>query len=298
MADVQCENGYTMVANELFEQMARVKLSPTQYRILFVVWRYTYGFKRKEHDLSLSFLSSATGCDKRQIQRELKGLEEKKIIHQKIQSGKFRKISFNKDYETWATVGETDNGDITIGEIDNGETVNTRVGETVNTGVGETVNQERKIKENIKESIPYKEIINFLNEKTGKNFSPKTKKTKDLISARWNEGKRLDDFKAVINHFSKKWMGITFKDGTPAEEYLRPSTLFNGKFDERVNEAVNDKPIRNVVQFDEKAKQKIELQKRLQIVADEMDISWTNKEKFAKLEKEFNQIKEELKRFG
>jgi len=147
MADVQIEKGYTMIANEIFEAMAKVKLSPTQYRILFVVWRYTYGFKRCEHELSLSFISTATGCDKRQIQRELKSLEEKKIITQKIKSGSYRIIKFNKNYDVWG-IGETDNG-----ETDNGETVNTTIGETVNTTIGETVNQERKTKENFKETV-------------------------------------------------------------------------------------------------------------------------------------------------
>ena len=55
MANPQLENGYTRIANEILEAMAKVKLSPTQYRVLFVVWRYTYGFSRKSADLSLTF---------------------------------------------------------------------------------------------------------------------------------------------------------------------------------------------------------------------------------------------------
>jgi hypothetical protein len=42
MANPQPEDGYTILANEILEAMARTKLSPTQYRLLFVVWRYTY----------------------------------------------------------------------------------------------------------------------------------------------------------------------------------------------------------------------------------------------------------------
>jgi phage replication O-like protein O len=183
----ELENGYTRLANEILENMARIKLSPTQYRLIFVIWRYTYGYGRKERDLSLNFLVKATGCDKRQIQRELKTLEEKKIIYQKIKTGAYRIIGFNKNHEEWegkvagtigetinTTVGETVNGEseesgesigetinITIGESVNtsdgvgktaiGETINTRVGEIVNTTIGETVNQERKNKENFKE---------------------------------------------------------------------------------------------------------------------------------------------------
>jgi phage replication O-like protein O len=164
MADVQLEHGYTKMANEIFENVAKIKLSPTQYRILFIVWRYTYGFNRKEHNMSLKFLSQAIDCDHRQIQRELKSLEERKVISQVIKSGSYRKISFNKNYDEWIgktkNVGKTDIGEITIGEIDNGETSNTGVGEIDNGTIGETVkatigeidNQEIK-KENSKENF-------------------------------------------------------------------------------------------------------------------------------------------------
>jgi phage replication O-like protein O len=152
IANPQKENGYTSIANEILEQIAKIKLSPTQYRIIFIVWRYTYGFNRKEHELSLSFLSTATGCDKRQLQRELKSLEEKKVIDQVIKSGAYRKVSFNKNYEEW--VGETTIGEIDIGEIDNGEIINTTIGEIVNTTVGEIDNQEiNNLNKNLKKDI-------------------------------------------------------------------------------------------------------------------------------------------------
>ena len=163
MADVQLENGYTKIANEILEQMAKIKLSPTQYRLIFVIWRFTYGFKRKEHEMSLSFLSDATGIDKRNVQRELKSLQERKIIFQEIKSGSYRKISFNKNYDEW--VGKITIGKTTIGEITNGETNNTGIGETDNgaigeidnTTIGETDNQEIKDKENIKEKSKEKD---------------------------------------------------------------------------------------------------------------------------------------------
>jgi phage replication O-like protein O len=157
LADVQLENGYTRIANDILENMATIKLSPTQYRILFLVWRYTYGFKRKEHDLSLTFLSNATGCDKRQIQRELKNLEERKVIFQDIKNGSYRKISFNKNHGEW--IGKTAIGETTIGEI-----VNTAIGETVNATIGEIDNQERKyLKKIIKKDTTTTAIENPVN---------------------------------------------------------------------------------------------------------------------------------------
>jgi len=127
LADVQLENGYTKIANEILEHLALTKLSPIQYRLIFVIWRYTYGFNRKEHTLSLSFLSKATNYDQRQLQRELTKLEERKIIIQKVQKGRPRIISFNKNYDEWlcediignSTVGKATIGNPTKEEIKN-----------------------------------------------------------------------------------------------------------------------------------------------------------------------------------
>lgn len=154
MADVQVENGFTRIANEILENMSKIKLSPTQYRLIFVIWRYTYGFLRTEHDMSLTFLAEATGCDKRQIQRELQRLQERKIIKQNIKNGSYRKISFNKNYTQWdSTIGETTNGNSTNGETTIGEIDNGGVGETTNGTIGETTNQERKNKEILKKDV-------------------------------------------------------------------------------------------------------------------------------------------------
>jgi phage replication O-like protein O len=144
LANPQKEDGYTAIANEILEAMARIKLSPTQYRLLFVVWRYTYGFQRKEADLSLAFLSNATGCDKRQLQREIKGLVDRKIIFQRLEKCLTRVIGFNKDHESWLAIGEIDIVCSTNGETDNGETCDSAIGETDNPPIGEIDNQERK----------------------------------------------------------------------------------------------------------------------------------------------------------
>ena len=82
------------------------------------------------------------------------------------------------------------------------------------------------------EKIPYKEIIDYLNEKAERSFKP-VEKHKSLIKSRWNEGQRLDDFKKVIDIKVKHAKDTTnFFDG----KYLQPSTLFGNKFDEYLNQ--------------------------------------------------------------
>jgi phage replication O-like protein O len=236
LADPQKENGYTPIANEILEAIAKVKLSPTQYRIIFIVWRYTYGFNRKEHDLSLGFLSEATGCDKRQLQRELKELAKMNIVKQKIKNGICRKLGFNKHYDTW--VVKTDIGGITIGETDNGETDNGTIGETVKGTIGETDNQEIQTKENIKDNIPHQEIIEYLNSKIGSKYKYTTKATQGYIRARWNDGFRVEDFKKVIDNKEIDWNHEPEKGKQDMRLYLRPETLFGTKFESYLNQKV------------------------------------------------------------
>ena len=96
-------------------------------------------------------------------------------------------------------------------------------------------NKYKNVKNVKNENIPYGEIVDYLNQKTGKKFKPTTKKTKDVIHARWNDGHRLEDFKRVIDVCSSKWSGVTFSNGQLGDDYLQPSTLFNNKFEERLN---------------------------------------------------------------
>ena len=81
--------------------------------------------------------------------------------------------------------------------------------------------------------IPYKEIVDYLNEKTGKNFKHKTAKTRKFIEARWNQDFRLDDFKKVIDIKTDEWLN------TDSDKYLRPETLFGTKFESYLNQKLN-----------------------------------------------------------
>ena len=83
-------------------------------------------------------------------------------------------------------------------------------------------------------SIPYSEIVDYLNEKTGRKFKS-IEANKKLIRARWNDGYKLDDFKTVIDNMVANWSGKEF-NGTPAETYLQPKTLFSNKFDSYLNQ--------------------------------------------------------------
>lgn len=76
------------------------------------------------------------------------------------------------------------------------------------------------------------EIINYLNQKTGKNFRPNTKAYRSVIKARFKEGFRKEDFFNVIDKKTAEWG----KDKRMSE-YLRPQTLFGTKMDSYIQSA-------------------------------------------------------------
>lgn len=78
--------------------------------------------------------------------------------------------------------------------------------------------------------IPYSEIIDYLNQKTGRKFSKKSAGNKRFIKARWNEGYTIDNFKKVIDVKYDEWFS------TDMAKYIVPETLFGNKFDKYLNQ--------------------------------------------------------------
>ena len=79
--------------------------------------------------------------------------------------------------------------------------------------------------EEVKTTIPFSVILDYLNAKAGKRFRV-TDTHKRYIRARWSEGHVLEDFKTVIDNKVNAWGG-----NPEMVEYLRPVTLFGTKFD-------------------------------------------------------------------
>lgn len=80
------------------------------------------------------------------------------------------------------------------------------------------------------DGIPYSEIVDYLNQKTGKKFKATTDKTKRLIKARFNEGFEVADFKQVVDNQAQAWL-----HDSKMAKYLRPETLFGPKFESYLN---------------------------------------------------------------
>ena len=105
MASPQLENGYTSIANEILDNLCKLSLNGTELKVVICIFRYTFGFRRKSHKLSASFISRYGNCELSSVKRALKRLQEKKIVVcvNPEKKGVTAELMFNKNYEQWST---------------------------------------------------------------------------------------------------------------------------------------------------------------------------------------------------
>lgn len=103
MARPQTEDGFTRVANEILDNICRFNFNGSQLRIVMKIWRMTYGFSRKDHNFSVSFLHGETGLSEVTIKKELAYLIKTKVLFvtKAATNVQARRFSFNKNYEEW-----------------------------------------------------------------------------------------------------------------------------------------------------------------------------------------------------
>lgn len=176
------------------------------------IFAIIYGFSQDGDNVyhgSLQYLSDFTNTSKPTVIKALKDLVDKQYLVKEelnINGVKFNNYKVNLPVVKKLYMGSK---------------------ETLPGGSKETLpnNKDIIINNNI-----YKDIVEYLNLKTGKNYKHKSKATRDLIKARMNEEFTVEDFKRVIDNMSAKWKGDKKMD-----EYLRPSTLFGTKFESYLN---------------------------------------------------------------
>jgi phage replication O-like protein O len=161
VASPQKENGYTAIANEILDAVALLKVNGTQFKAIIAVWRNTYGFHRKDHEMSLAYIAKAIGVDKMQARRAIDGLIKMNVLVENakptFKSG--RVISFNKDHETWLSTNEPTVDQLHYTTVD--QLHYTTVDQLHYTTVDQSDYQQRKIKDNSKDNISKKSKIDL-----------------------------------------------------------------------------------------------------------------------------------------
>jgi len=101
MANVQIENGFLKIACELAEALTQINLSAYQWRIAWVIFRKTYGWRKKSAQIARSVFVKMTDLDGRHVTRALRQLESMNVITVTREEKGAYVYAFQKNYELW-----------------------------------------------------------------------------------------------------------------------------------------------------------------------------------------------------
>ncbi len=187
MANPQLENGYTKIANEIVEALCGINLSPYESRVLWFLFRKTYGWNKKADRVPLSQFAKGIGLDRRLVHRTIERVLAKNMI---VRTGSRQRPSygFQKDYEKW-------NPPPVICRED-------KEGRGVICGDDKVSSVEILSKENTKEkklSSSVKEIFEYWQEVMNHPKAKLTPGRRQKIKARLTQGYSIEDIKKAID---------------------------------------------------------------------------------------------------
>ncbi len=169
--------------------------------------------------------------------QNIEGLEKIREQTRKRVAKHREKQRLQKQEKMLLVTGENENK-----PLNNNDETQCNVTVTENNATEEELEEELDIDKEYKDivgqpDIPYKKIVDYLNKVAGKKYKHTTRKTKDLIKARMNEGFTFEDFIKVIDIKNDEW-----KNNDEMKKFIRPETLFGTKFESYLNQSSGKEP--------------------------------------------------------
>lgn len=219
MASPQAENGHVDIANEIVDALCKIRISGEEMQCLWVIFRKTYGWKKKEDWIALSQFVDMTGLKKPNIIRAINKLLNKNII---IKKDNLRGVSygFQKNYKTWKPLSKK----ITLSKKIKSVIKKDNLPLSKKIPTKDTTTKDTTTKESIvfPDWFPLKEWGNFVDMRK-KIKAPLTDKAIELavskLSKLKNEGN--DPIEVLNESIMNSWKGIfplnNKKDNSPQE---------------------------------------------------------------------------------
>ncbi|MDY0961765.1 replication protein [Massilia sp. CFBP9026] len=109
MSTPQLEDGFVRIANELLEALLAARLTANQWKVVMTIIRKTYGYGKKEDDLSASQIASICAMNRTHVTEVLNQLARMNIINKRPgMHGSL--VSIQKDSRTWIADAKIDDG--------------------------------------------------------------------------------------------------------------------------------------------------------------------------------------------
>ena len=234
---------YTKISNELIEKaLCRTNFSSYQSRIVWAIFRKTYGWDKTSDWISNSQLVEMTGITKQNVSRTLKELKERNII---VREGYM--TSFQKDYDQWIELSrkttklskETTviNPDNLVVDTDN--TVINPDNEVINPD-NEVISIEAHKRTYTKETITKESIAHFF-EECWKSYPRKEGKGKVTDKAKRRSFEMGDEFKRCIKRYIETVENDRKKD-FKERNWQHGSTFWNSGYLDFTDENYQEQP--------------------------------------------------------
>jgi phage replication O-like protein O len=101
VASPQTEDGYTRIANELLDALRLARLTATEFAVVLLVIRESYGWNRKATlPMGLKMISKKTGISRSSVQHSTESLLQKRLLKRAVaDAGSIWMI--NKNWSEW-----------------------------------------------------------------------------------------------------------------------------------------------------------------------------------------------------
>ena len=98
----QVEDGFVRIANELFDAILLKLNSYRHTKVALAIVRKTYGYLKKEDDITISQLAEMTGIHRNHVGAALKALEQMRVINPVRAGHHGLMVGINKHFNQWS----------------------------------------------------------------------------------------------------------------------------------------------------------------------------------------------------
>lgn len=109
----QLKQGFIQIAtgkpdNDILLALIKENLTASELKIILLVIRKTWGYKKKEDWISLTQFQKYTGKSRPQVCNSIRSLVKRNILVKRTLLGKGSLYSFNKQFKTWKTTSKVE----------------------------------------------------------------------------------------------------------------------------------------------------------------------------------------------
>ncbi len=236
MASPQVEDGYTKIANEVFDALGRIRIPGEARQALDFIIRKTWGWNKKSDHIPLGQFCEGTGMKKPKVCRAIEKLEAMNLITKKG-NAHATEYSFNKDFDTWKLLPKK--GIFPIMGMDvphNGNKKFPLLGHSKETLSKETITKEKEMIARA-ESIPpgFEEFWKIYPKKIAKA------KAQRLYSVKLKSGVTQETLLKAAGNYAE----VLKVNVTPYHYILHPSTFLGP--DSRYEDYLDDEQVKKMM---------------------------------------------------